>query len=127
MWCGLVEAPAQSVDDRLSQGRRFPDGAFPLDAVKLAAPALYGFQADKPAFEWDARRVADARDLSGSFSALNVQFAAPSFPGVVAGTELFDEWEDRGWLLIDDDSGGAHVFPGNRSEEHTSELQSLMR
>src|SRR5690606_23170204 len=69
---------------------------------------------DKPAFEWDAARVPDARDLFARAQALNVQFAAPSFPGVLHGTDMFEEWEDRGWLLIDDDSN-AHVFEGNQA------------
>lgn len=108
----LDQAPGQSVAQTLLQAQQLRDDGFAFDAVRLATPALYGFQADKPAFEWDAQRVADARDLAARFAALDVQYAAPSFPGVLAGTGLFDEWEDRGWLLIDDETGAAHVFEG---------------
>ena len=107
----LDQAPGQSIDELLSTVQSFRDHQWGLDAVCLSAPAVYGFQADKPVFEWDAARVPDARDLFTRAQALNVQFAAPSFPGVLAGTEMFAEWEDRGWLLIDDD-GNAQVFPG---------------
>ncbi len=110
----LDQAGGQSVEDTLAVVQTFRDQQWGLDAVCLAAPAAYGFQADKPAFEWDANRVPDARDLFARAQALNVQFAAPSFPGVLRGTEMFDEWEDRGWLLIDDD-GNAHVFEGNEA------------
>ncbi|MGB6106136.1 MAG: glycoside hydrolase family 31 protein [Pusillimonas sp.] len=108
----LDQAPGQSVEDTLSVVQTFRDRQWGLDAVRLASPAVYGFQADKPVFEWDASRVPDARDLFARAQALNIQFAAPSFPGVLGNSEMFTEWEDRGWLLIDDD-GNAHVFEGN--------------
>lgn len=108
----LDQAPGQSIAQTLLQARQLRDDGFAFDSVRLASPALYGFQADKTAFEWDSSRVTDARDLTSRFVALNVQYAAPSFPGVLADTGLFDEWEDRGWLLIDDETGGAHVFEG---------------
>ncbi len=109
----LAQAPGQSVDALLDTVEQFRAGQFALDAVSLATPAAVGFQADKPAFEWDANRVDDPRGMLARFQALNVQVAAPSFPGVLAGTEMFDEWEDRGWLLINDEDGSAHVFEGN--------------
>lgn len=108
----LDQAPGQSADDTLAAVQAFRDNQWGLDAVRLAPPAVYGFQADKPAFEWAANRVPDARNLFASFHALNTQVAAPSFPGVPVGTHMFEEWEDRGWLLLDDD-GSAHAFPGN--------------
>ncbi len=108
----LDQAPGQSIDDTLRVVQEFRANQWGLDVVRLAAPAVYGFQADKPAFEWAPARVSDTRDLFARSQALNVQLAAPSFPGVLCGTHMFAEWEDRGWLLIDDD-GNAHVFPGD--------------
>ncbi|HEY9279917.1 MAG TPA: glycoside hydrolase family 31 protein [Eoetvoesiella sp.] len=109
----LDQAPGQSVDATLNTIEQLRASQFALDAVKLATPGIVGFQADKPAFEWDASRVDDPRTMLARFQALNIQVAAPSFPGVLVGTEMFDEWEDRGWLLINDDDGNAHVFEGN--------------
>ena len=83
--------------------------------MALSGPALYGFSADRPLFEWDEHRVSDIRDTTAQAEALQVQLAGRTFPGVLSGTALFDEWEDRGWLLIDDDSGEAHLFPGNET------------
>ena len=108
----LDQAPGQSVDDVLAMAQRLRDDEIAFDAVRLSAPAVYGFQVDKPTFEWDADRTADPRADLARFQELNLHLAAPSFPGVLAGTPLFEEWEDRGWLLIND-SGEAHVFPGN--------------
>ena len=108
----LDQAQGQSLDDTLAVVQEFRRQQWGLDAVRLAAPAPAGFQADKAGFEWDAARVPDPRDMFARYAELNVQVAAPTFPGVLADTELFAEWEDRGWLLIDDD-GNAKIFPGN--------------
>lgn len=109
----LAQTPGQSIDALLDTVEQFRASQFGLDAVSLATPGIVGFQADKPAFEWDASRVDDPRSMLARFQELNVQVAAPSFPGVLAGTEMFDEWEDRGWLLINDEDGSAHVFEGD--------------
>ena len=108
----LDQAPGQSLDEVLELVEEFRENHWGLDAVRLAAPAWYGFQEDKPSFEWDAARVSDVREMLARSEALNVQLAVPTFPGVLAGTQLFEDWEDRGWLLLDDESGSAHVFPG---------------
>src|SRR5690606_24870025 len=108
----LDQAPGQSVDDVLAMAQRLRDDEIAFDAVRVRAPREYSFQVDKPTFEWDADRTADPRADLARFQELNLHLAAPSFPGVLAGTPLFEEWEDRGWLLIND-SGEAHVFPGN--------------
>src|SRR3546814_9081744 len=84
----LDQAPGQSIDDVLAVVQTFRDKQWGLDAVCLAAPAVYGFQTDKPVFEWDTVRVPDARDLFSRAQALNIQFAAPSFPGVLSGTDI---------------------------------------
>ncbi|WP_442596209.1 glycoside hydrolase family 31 protein [Parapusillimonas sp. JC17] len=107
----LDQAEGQSLADTLDIIREFRSQEWGLDVVRLAPPAACGFQADKPAFEWDAARVPDSRAMFAGFQELNMQVAAPFFPGVLSDTGLFAEWEDRGWLLINDD-GEAHVFPG---------------
>lgn len=109
----LDQAPGQSTDDLLGVVQALRLAQISFDNVRLANPAPYGFQEDKPAFEWDPARAEDGRSLAARFAEFNVQLAVPTFPGVPAGTALFDEWEDRGWLLINDDNGCAHVFQGD--------------
>lgn len=109
----LDQAPGQSMDETLRVVQEFRDNQWGLDVLRLATPAVYGFQADKPSFEWASDRVTDVRDLFARAHELNIQVAAPSFPGVLCATHLFTEWEDRGWLLINDENGSAQVFPGN--------------
>jgi alpha-D-xyloside xylohydrolase len=109
----LDQAPGQSLDAAFQLVKDFRDNDWGIDVLRLASPAVYGFQSDKPAFEWDSQRVPDPRALIARAETLHVQLAAPSFPGVLAHTQMFEEWEDRGWLLLNDDEGDAHVFPGN--------------
>lgn len=109
----LEQAPGQSTDDILGVAQAFRAQQWGLDVVSLAPPAAFGFMADKPAFEWDAARVPEVREFFSRTQADNLQLAASTFPGVLADTELFSEWEDRAWLLINDD-GDAHVFEGNQ-------------
>ena len=109
----LDQAPGQSTESLHSLAQSLRSGGFSFDVVRLTGTAAYAFQDDKPAFEWDPQRAADARSLSSVFESVNVQLVAPTFSGVFTGTVLFEEWEDRGWLLINDDSGEAHVFPGD--------------
>lgn len=106
----LEQAPGQSVATTLQQIRGMREQGLALDVFSLAAPAALGFQDDKPAFEWSGR-LPEWRGFVAECDALNVRCAARCFPGVAQGTGLFEEWEDRGWLLCNDE-GEAQVFPG---------------
>ncbi|MGO3890408.1 MAG: glycoside hydrolase family 31 protein [Paenalcaligenes sp.] len=111
----LQQAAGQSIEDTLSLSASLAEQGVGLDGVMAAAPALYGFMPDRPLFVWDEARVQDGRDLSAKIEKSGVQLAAHTFPGVIVDTPLFEEWEDRGWLLIDDDTGAAYQFEGDEN------------
>ena len=75
------------------------ENQIPVDAVTLAQPAAWGFLSDKTVFEWDAQRFPDAKQMLALFHKHNVHVAASGFPGVLKSSPLFEELEDRGWLL----------------------------
>ncbi|MFA5664216.1 glycoside hydrolase family 31 protein [Castellaniella sp.] len=106
----LDQASGQSVQHSLEQVRSLRAQGLALDALLLADPAIVGFQADKPVFEWSAR-IPDWRALVEAADALDLHLAGTCFPGVLQGTALFDEFEDHGWLLPDD-QGNAWICPG---------------
>ena len=112
MGAWLQQAPGEMPTQTVALVEQMRERQIPLDAVSLALPAAWGFQADKPALEWDARRFPDARQMLALFHKHNVHVAAAGFPGVLKSSPLFEELEDRGWLLARDD-GGAQVFDGN--------------
>lgn len=106
----LDQAPGQSAEASLQQVRSLRGQGMALDALLLADPAILGFQADKPVFEW-SDRVPDWRGFAAAASALDIHLAGACIPGVLRGTPLFEEWEDRGWLLCDAE-GDPWVCPG---------------
>jgi alpha-glucosidase (family GH31 glycosyl hydrolase) len=111
VWLRQVEGEMVTQTAALVERLRAQD--IPLDAVQLAPPAVWTFQADKPQLEWDAARLPDARQLFALFHEHHVHVCAPGFPGVLHNAPLFEELEDRGWLLTRDD-GNAQVFDGNK-------------
>ncbi len=108
----LDQVAGQSSEETVNLVQTLREQGFALDAIRLAAPAPIGFAADKGNVEWDPVRVADAREWFARMEALNIQVVAPVMPAVLIDTPLFEEWEDRGWLLTTDD-GDAHVCAGN--------------
>lgn len=96
----LEQACGQSAESSLQQIRSLRAQGMALDALVLAEPAILGFQTDKPVFEW-ADRISDWRAFATAAAALDIHLAGSCLPGVLQGTPLFEEWEDRGWLLCD--------------------------
>ncbi len=114
MGAWLEQAPGTTLDETLAIVETFRANEWSVDTLELASPAPYGFQSDKPVFEWNPSRCGtDQREFHARLQAANVQLAAPTIPAVLQGSALFEEWEDRGWLLIRDEDGSACVFPGN--------------
>ncbi|CAM4052734.1 glycoside hydrolase family 31 protein [Bordetella muralis] len=112
MGAWLQQAEGEMPTETAALVERMRELQLPLDAVKLAAPSAWGFQSDKAVFEWDAQRFPDAKQMLALFHKHHVHVAATGFPGVIQSSPLFEELEDRGWLLTRDD-GGAQVFDGN--------------
>lgn len=82
-----------------------------LDVLDLGVRDAYVFQADKPLLEWDAERLAHPKAFAER--RFELQLAAAGRPIVLADTALFEEWEDRAWLLINDEDGCAYQHPGD--------------
>jgi len=109
----LEQAPDVGFDETLAIVQNFREKKWSVDTLQLSTPSPYGFQSDKPVFEWNVERCGEPRELYARLQKLNLQLAAPTVPAVLQGTPLFEEWEDRGWLLIRDEDGSACVFEGN--------------
>ncbi|HEY0296904.1 MAG TPA: glycoside hydrolase family 31 protein [Bordetella sp.] len=112
MGAWLQQAPGEMPTQTAGLIERLRTHQIPLDVVSLALPAAWGFQADKPVLEWDSQRFPDAKQMLALFHKHHVHVSAPGFPGVSQGSPLFEELEDRGWLLAND-AGGAQVFEGH--------------
>lgn len=111
MGAWLQQASGEMPTQTVALLARMRENQIPVDAVTLAQPAAWGFLSDKTVFEWDAQRFPDAKQMLALFHKHNVHVAASGFPGVLKSSPLFEELEDRGWLLSKDD-GSAQVFDG---------------
>jgi alpha-glucosidase (family GH31 glycosyl hydrolase) len=112
MGAWLQQAEGEMPTQTVALAEQMRERLIPLDVVSLALPAAWSFQADKPLLEWDSRRFPDAKQMLALFHKHHVHVSAPGFPGVPKASPLFEELEDRGWLLAGAD-GGAHVFEGH--------------
>ena len=83
-----------------------------VDGVLMLPPAAWAYQDSKLIPEWDALRFPDAKQVLDLFAKRAIHLCLHTIPAVPAGSVLFEELEDRGWLLLKD-SGQAHVFEGN--------------
>ncbi|OZI46976.1 glycoside hydrolase family 31 protein [Bordetella genomosp. 5] len=107
----LTQAEGEMPTQTVALVEQFRANQIPLDVVSLATPAAWHFAADKSVFEWDAQRFPDAKQVLALFHKFNVHVSGTGFPGVLKQSPLFEELEDRGWLLTKDD-GSAQVFDG---------------
>ena len=111
VWLHL--SPEQSIDEGLQLIDELAEQGLGIDVMHLPAPLLYGFSPERSQFEWDEQRMGDFRATLQKADEANIKLVAPTFPAVLVDTPLFEEWDDRGWLLIDDDLGYSHTFKGN--------------
>jgi len=110
----LTQADSQSPSEMIALVEHFRQAHIGLDAVLMTGQSAWSFQNDKAVFEWDSEHYPDARSLLGALRQQHVHVAAPTFPGVLHTTALFEELEDRGWLLTRED-GSAQIFDGNEA------------
>ncbi len=106
----LHQAANTGADQLAEAAREMRNRGVPFDAVSFQPPAAWEIRG-KLNLEWDAERFADPRHILGEFKALDLKVCTPGFPGVPRQSPMFDELEDKGWLLTDE-SGSAHVFDG---------------
>jgi len=109
----LDQGPTQSLEKFMLRSKSSKRCRLAVDVVNLAPPAVLGFSPDRPLFDWDTDRIGDVRESMPAAEEAQLNFSPPTFPGVLVGTAMYDEWEDRGWLLINDDDGAAYAFAGN--------------
>ncbi len=102
--CGA--APEAAVD----LAARLREAGMAFDAVTLDCPGAWDVRS-RLALEWDSERFPDPRQLLASFKQHDARVVATGFPGVLRSSPMFDELEDKGWLLTAE-SGEAQVFDG---------------
>ncbi|WP_028357750.1 TIM-barrel domain-containing protein [Brackiella oedipodis] len=112
MGLGLKQLPQQEEFEFIDLAEQCRQQGIPLDTLEFANPSLITFQADRLQLEFDSNRLEDnPRHYFDDLKNQDWHCVIPTFPGVLADTRLFEELEDRAWLLLGPD-GLAYQFPG---------------
>lgn len=111
MGAWLEQQPGQTTQAFTEQAEALREAGYPLDVLSFAQPSAVLFQPDKLVLEWDGSRIDSARRTLAAFREKSFEVCVPSFPGVPRDSILFNDLEDRGWLLAAED-GSAYVFDG---------------
>lgn len=108
----LDQVNGQTTDEIVQIANDLREQGFGVDTIQMAGPAPFGFLPDRNNVEWQDDRIDNPRIFFGKLEEHQLMLSAPTIPAVMQNTNLFEELEDRGWLLIKDD-GDAFVHPGN--------------
>ena len=106
----LRQPPESSAEALVSLAAELREGQFPIEVISLDAPIAWDIRG-KQAFEWDAARFPDVKGMLAHGKATDLRICAHGMPAVLQSSPMFEELEDRGWLL-EAEAGGAHVFDG---------------
>ncbi len=106
----LRQPPGASAEELAALAVSLREQQFGLDVIAFDGPAAWDVRG-RQAFEWDASRFPDAKALLTQLKAQEIRVCAPGFPALLQSSPVFEELEDRGWLLAAED-GSAHVFAG---------------
>ena len=110
MGAWLQQASGEMPTQTVALLARMRENQIPVDAVTLPSRRPGASCPTRPCSNGtpSASRMPSMLAL---FHKHNVHVAASGFPGVLKSSPLFEELEDRGWLLSKDD-GSAQVFDG---------------
>ncbi|PRZ00752.1 alpha-glucosidase (family GH31 glycosyl hydrolase) [Jezberella montanilacus] len=108
----LEQAAGQTATQTAETIADFRKRKIAVDGVLMLTPAAWSYQDSKLTPDWDALRFPDAKQVLDLFAKRSIHLCLHTLPAVLVGSSLFEELEDRGWLLIKE-SGEANVFQGN--------------
>ncbi len=98
----LDQTEQQSTEEFLATAKQWEQAGFTVDTLNFAAPSVFAFQTDKLAMDWDESRVGGARQFVAEYAKGVKHICVPTFPGIPVGTPLYQDLEDRAWLLLDE-------------------------
>ena len=107
----LRQPPGATPEELAALAVSLREQQFGLDAVAFDGPAAWEIRGRQP-FEWDAGRFPDPKGMLAGLKSQDIRVCAPGFPAVPQSSPVFEELEDRGWLLTGED-GLAFVFEGS--------------
>ncbi|MDO5668057.1 MAG: glycoside hydrolase family 31 protein [Alcaligenaceae bacterium] len=114
MGVGLKQLDSQGDEEFLLFAKQLREHEISLNTLEYAWPGLLQIDNDRLNIDWRIERLGDnTRAYFDHLQENNWHAIVPTFPAVIAGTHLFEELGDRGWLIMDAE-GDALVFNGSR-------------
>lgn len=114
MGVGLKQLDEQGDDEFLVFAKQLRDHEFSINTLEYAWPGLLAIDNDRLSLDWNTERLGDnTRAYFDDLQENNWHAIVPTFPAIYVGTHLFEELEDRGWMLMDEE-GDALRFSGSR-------------
>lgn len=105
----LAQPPHLDNESFVSLAKTYREAGIAIDNLVFALPSFVKFLDNKPQLEWDESRQDDVEVFLDTLHQQQWHAYVPTVPAVFEGTPLFEELEDRAWLL-QDDQGYAYRF-----------------
>ncbi|TQV67736.1 alpha-xylosidase [Exilibacterium tricleocarpae] len=108
---GVILSKAYYVDaeELLDTARQVREREMPCDVITLDGRAWLDTDT-RFAFEWDAARYPQPKQVLDELKALNFKVCVWEYPLVSVQHPLFDEMAAKGWLLTDSETGAAYRY-----------------
>lgn len=114
MGVGLKQLEGQPDEAFLLFAKQLREHDISLNTLEYAWPSMLQIDSDRLNLDWNTDRLGD--NTRGFFDALKEDHwhaVLPTFPAIPVGTHLFDELQDRGWMIMDAE-GDALRFSGSK-------------
>lgn len=114
MGVGIKQIAGQSDEEFLVFAKQLRDHDISINTLEYAWPGLLTIENDRLNLEWKPERLSDNnRAYFDELKENDWHAIVPTFPAIYVDTHLFNELEDRGWMIMDAE-GDALRFPGTR-------------
>ncbi|NLA89303.1 MAG: hypothetical protein GX844_05495 [Alcaligenaceae bacterium] len=114
MGVGLKQLDEQGDDEFLLFAKQLREHDISINTLEYAWPTMLVIDSDRLNLDWDAERLGDnTRAYFDNLKENDWHAIVPTFPAIYVGTHLFEELDDRGWMVMDAE-GDALQFKGTR-------------
>lgn len=114
MGVGLKQLDEQGDEEFLLFAKQLREHDISINTLEYAWPGLLLIDSDRLNIDWNVDRLGDnTRAYFDDLQENHWHAIVPTFPAIIVGTHLFNELEDRGWMIMDAE-GDALRFSGSR-------------
>lgn len=114
MGVGLRQLDGQGDEEFLLFAKQLRDHDISINTLEYAWPSLLQIDSDRLNLDWNMERLGDnTRAFFDGLKEENWHAVLPTFPAIPVTTHLFNELQDRGWMIMDAE-GAALRFSGSK-------------